>query len=62
MKTENKKIELEDKVKIVANLEDHEGYKGQVVEVIGYDDMGYLTVESSDGTQWYVGEEEVKLV
>jgi len=55
-------IELEDKVKIVANLEDHEGYKGQVVEVIGYDDMGYLTVESSDGTQWYVGEEEVKLV
>lgn len=55
-------IGLEDKVKIVANLEDHEGYKkGQVVEVIAIDDEGYLTVEGSDGTQWYVGEEEVKL-
>ncbi len=61
--SKGEKIWLEDKVKIVENLDDHEGYKkGQVVEVIAIDDDGYYTVEGSDGTQWYVDGEELKLV
>lgn len=56
-------ILIEDKVKIVKNLSDHEGYKkGQIVEVIGADDDGYFHVEGADGTQWYVGEEEIEVV
>ena len=56
-------IYLEDKVKIVSNLDDHKGYKkGQVVEVIAMDDDGMITVEGANGTQWYLDAEEVELV
>jgi hypothetical protein len=56
-------IYLEDKVKIVSHLDDHEGYKkGQVVEVIAMDDDGMITVEGANGTQWYLDAEEVELV
>lgn len=59
----NNEIQLEDKVQIVKNIEDHEGYKkNQLVEVVGIDDDNYFHVEGVDGTQWYVGEEEIKLV
>lgn len=59
----NDEIQIEDKVKIIKNIEDHEGYKkDQVVEVIGADDDNYFHVEGSNGTQWYVGEEEIELV
>jgi len=48
---------------IVKNLDDHTGYKkGEVVEVIAVDDDNYFTVENKKGSQWYVGEEELKII
>jgi hypothetical protein len=56
-------INLGSKVKIVKNLEDYKGYKkGEILEVIGYDDMGYFDLENNKGKQWYVSGEEIELI
>lgn len=54
-------IVLGSKVKIVKNLEDYKGYKGEILEVVGYDDMGYYNLEGN-GKDFYVSGKEIKLV
>lgn len=55
-------IDLDTKVVIIKNLDNHEGYKGEVLTVIAADDDNYYHVENKSGKQWYVGEEELRVV
>jgi len=55
-------IPLGAKVIIVKNLDDHKGYEGEELEVVGADDDNYYNVENGKGGEWYVGEEELEVV
>lgn len=47
------------KVRIVENLDDHVGYKGEVLTVKTVEIDSYITVEEGD---WYIGLEEVEFI
>ncbi len=49
------------KHKIIKNIDDHVGYKGEDVEIITKHQDNYYTVKSvTSGFKWYVGEEEIE--
>jgi hypothetical protein len=47
------------KYTIVANLEDHLGYKGETVKITEDHGDGYHSVRNALGDEWYCGEEEL---
>lgn len=50
------------KVKIVENLECHEGYLSEELKIISIEENDYFIVENEKGTQWFVGEEEIETI
>ena len=50
------------KYSITENVQDHEGYKGQLLTKIKelYED--YFIMEDSEGNIWFCGEEELTLI
>lgn len=50
------------KYRIVANLDDHEGYKGEELKVITNHGNDYYTVQNDKGLTWMVGEEELEII
>ena len=51
-----------DKVLIVENLDDHVGYKGEELRIVGEEENDYFIVENDKGLRWHPGWEELKLV
>lgn len=57
--TKNKKIDRKKRYVITQNIEDHEGYNGENVQIIEILVDGYFTVMNDRGDKWYCGEEEL---
>ena len=54
-----------DKVIIIENLDDHVGYKGQVLTITEIDEScsalaDFCRVRDDNGNEWYAGEEELQ--